>query len=152
MTDLTDIISGTEPDGSPASYAGDTAYASIIDLVSAFPDLLKPEAAAVLADHVNNFAQGMDFDPITDPAAFAEAYRAQLAQEDPSEPWQEDVFRLCDFGMPDLDAIRAPQQVDGALVFYVAQSSSGLPYRVTAPMKTLTEVTYEPVSMEPIDA
>ena len=73
MTDLIDIVPGQEMDGSAAAYEGDIVHGSISALVAAVPALLEPGAAGELARHVNNFAQGVDFEPIMDPAAFARA-------------------------------------------------------------------------------
>lgn len=147
MTDLIDIVPGQEMDGSAAAYEGDIVHGSISALVAAVPALLEPGAAGELARHVNNFAQGVDFEPIMDPAAFARAYRARLAEEEPARPWQQEVFRLSDFGVPDLEAIRAPELVDGKLVFFARQVVSGLAYRVEAPLEALDKASYDPVAM-----
>ncbi|MQQ09342.1 hypothetical protein GFB49_12820 [Epibacterium sp. SM1979] len=122
-------------------------------LLALAPGLLDPEAALVLAQAVNHIAQGHGFSVIEDPAEFASAYQAQLAKEDPSEPWQEGVIRLVDFGVPDFEEIAAPILTGETLVFFARDGFTGLPYRVEVALNPATSVgadDYKALDLEPL--
>ncbi len=150
MTEISDIVPGHGPDGAPAAFVGDTAYASLADLLRAEPGLTAPPAAAALAVHVTHFARDGDYALIDDPGAFEAAYRARIEREDPAQPWQQNVMRLRDFGLPDFASIHAPAQQDGTLVFFAVDALTGLPYRVTAALADLSAPTYAPLPLSPV--
>jgi len=118
-------------------------------LLELLPALASPEHAADLARAVNHFAHASEYRVIDDPAAFAAAYRTQIASEDPTVEWREGVIRLSDYGVPDFAEIQPPLFRDGRLVFYAVDTFLGLPYRVEA-----TELTaapdYEPMELTPL--
>lgn len=90
---------------------------------------------------------------ITDPAAFAEAYRTQLAGEDANQPWQEGVIRLVGFGFPVFDEIQAPSLSNDQLVFFARDGFTGLPYRVEISLSSIgsvSEDTYKALDLESV--
>ncbi|MFD3191024.1 hypothetical protein ACFMPD_12220 [Sedimentitalea sp. HM32M-2] len=152
MTENSDIVPGHGPDGAPAAFVGDTAYLSLTELLQAEPGLLDPGAASELALQVTHFARDGDYSLIADPGAFETQYRERLNSEDPDQPWQQNVMRLRDFGVPDFSAIQAPAHQDGNLVFFAADALTGLPYRVTAGLGDLTAPAYAPLPLTPVES
>jgi hypothetical protein len=108
------------------------------------PWLFTPEGAAGLARIVNHLAKGMTYDVIDDPAAYAAEYRRARAAEDPDAPVNIHGYQLSKFAMPDLDRIAAPTYADGRIVFYAADGTIGVPYRVEARVTPagMSDVTY----------
>jgi len=125
------MVRSREPDA-PVVLAEDTTYNDMAALLAAYPDLASGNAATTFAQAVNHFAQGNAFAVITDPDAFEAAYREQLAGEDASEPWQQGVYQLSSYGVPDFSAIHPPAVTGGSAVFFVADDLIGVPYRVEA--------------------
>lgn len=152
MTEISDIVPGHGPDGTPAAFVGDTTYADLGQLLQAEPALMAPEAAAGLALHVTHFARDGAYAVIDDPKSFESAYRERLEREDPNQPWQQNVMRLRDFGVPDFSAIHAPAHEGDALVFYASDALTGLPYRVTAPLSELSSPDFAPLPLTPASA
>ena len=150
MVDLADIEMGFSEGDARVAFVGDDEYASVEALVAAVPDLVS-EAPVILARAVVHFARGRAYRVIEDPARFAERYRAQVAREDPDQPWQEGVFRLRDFGAPDYDKITAPLVGDGGLTCFAEDRATGLPYCVTAPTSDLSAPGFAPVPLFPIE-
>ena len=130
-----------------------TKVTSVAGLLSQVPDLSAAEAVDV-AKAVNFLSQGTDFDVIETPDAFAEAYRAKLATEDPSAPWQEGVVRLSDYGVPDFSEIAAPVLSDGTLVYFARDTFLGLPYRVSVDLTgdtvNVTDDDYACLTLQPV--
>lgn len=87
---------------------------------------------------------------ILDQKRFEDDYRKRLASEDPDQPWQQNVFRLRDFGTPDFDMIASPAREGDALTFHVADTVTGLPYLVTVTLGTETDPNYEPLPLTPV--
>jgi hypothetical protein len=130
---------------------GATSHADLAGLLAAAPGLATD--AAALARAANHFATAMDFAVIEDPAAFAAAYRARLAAEDPDAPWTEGVLRLRDHGVPDFAAILAPRLAGGRLTFFATDRFLGVPYRVeadVAALATLSEADYRALPLTPL--
>jgi hypothetical protein len=133
------------PDGSQSEAAD---MSGLLNLV---PGLASPDHAADLARAVNHFAHASEYRIIDDPAAFAAAYQAQIAREDPNVEWQEGVIRLIDYGVPDFAEIQPPVFEGGKLVFYAVDVFLGLPYRVKTPELTAAP-DYEPMELTPLPA
>ncbi|MBK0327025.1 hypothetical protein I5535_06910 [Rhodobacteraceae bacterium F11138] len=152
MTAISEIVPGHDPDGTPAAFVGDTCYTGLDQLLDAEPGLLAPDAASDLALYVNHFARDRDFVPIDDPQTYEKTYRARIESEDPAAPWQQNVMRLRDFGMPDFAEIRSAVLENGTLVFFAADALTGLPYRVCADVKRRTAPTYSPLALSPVPA
>lgn len=151
MTDLSDIVPGRDADGNPAAIIEDTTFSSLADLLAAEPGLLDAGAEGALARYVNHFARGDMYRVIDDPAAFEAAYHAKIAREDPNQPWQQNVMRLRDFGVPDFAGIHVPSVADNMLEFFARDGLTGLPYRVRAAIDDLSAPDYYPVPLTAID-
>jgi hypothetical protein len=151
MADLPEIIyTVSDEDGAPVAVADDVSYPAITDLVAALPGLTEPEAASELAQAVTHFARGRDYSVVTDSGAFEEAYRAQIAREDPNARWQQGVVRLIDFGMPNFGDIAAPVRDGAALIWTAADRYTGLPYAARVEMSDLSALTIKPMSLTPV--
>lgn len=87
---------------------------------------------------------------ILDPKRFEEDYRKRLGSEDSGQPWQQNVFRLRDFGTPDFGSIAGPARDGDALIFHAADTVTGLPYRVTVTLGTGSEPEFEPLPLTPV--
>jgi hypothetical protein len=120
------------------------------DLLRLAPALAAPEHAPMLARIANHLAQAGEYTVIEDPAAFAAAYRARLAEEDPSEEWEEGVIRLSDFGVPNFEEITPPVLKGERLVFYAVHAFLGVPYKAETANLTATP-SYEPLPLTPVD-
>jgi hypothetical protein len=147
---LPELTLGLDDGNKPIVLVGDDEEAaSLAALLARVPALAGN--ALELARVVNHFAHGVEYDVIEDPAAFAAAYRARLAAEDPAAEWRENVRRLSDFGMPDFTAIRAPRIEGGRLLFHAVDGFLGVPYEVTASVGAgkVGEAAYEPVDLTP---
>lgn len=133
----------------------DLEAADIAGLFALAPALKQPEAALDAALAINHIAQGVAFEVITDPAAFATHYKAKLASEDPNADWSQDVVRLHDYGIPDFDVIKTPAVSGATLVYYAVDSYLGLPYRVevnlASPEIAVTDDSYEALDLKPFD-
>ena len=151
MTDLSDIVPGRDADGNPAAFIEDTTFSSLSDLLAAEPGLLEAGAVGELARYVNHFARGDMYRVIEDPAAFEAAYHAKIAREDPNQPWQQNVMRLRDFGVPDFTAIHVPAIADNVLEFFARDAMTGLPYRVRAAIDDLSAPSYQPMPLTAIN-
>jgi hypothetical protein len=114
------------------------------DLLRLAPDIT--EYPAELATALNHLAQGTEFQVITDPAKYEAAYRARLAQEDPSQPVEAGVIRLCDYGVPDFSQITKPSVSAGTLSFHVIRTYFGLPYHVSV-TDLIDPPTYTPMPL-----
>lgn len=129
---------------------------SVAGLISAVPGLMSADCAMELADAINHLAVGDGFELIRDPQAYQTAYEARLASEDPSQPWQEGVIRLTDFGRPDYDQIKVPFWNGTAVVYFAQDNFSGLPYRVEAVLapapRNLGEDDYKALGLTPVVA
>ncbi|EAV41400.1 hypothetical protein SIAM614_01379 [Stappia aggregata IAM 12614] len=150
----TDILTGFDPDsGSDVVNIGDRTFKSAAELLAGAADISSAQNAPALAEAINHFATGGDFEVIQDPEAYECAYRAQLALEDPKAPYIERVVRFSDFGIPDFSAIRPPRYVNGQLVFFAKNSTTGLPYiaEIDHPtaMSNPTASCYEALSLSP---
>ncbi|HVY16431.1 MAG TPA: hypothetical protein VHB27_14490 [Rhodopila sp.] len=144
------VVLGIDDSGGKLVAPGDVGQAhDMAELLKMAPHLKKHPLP--LAQAVNHFAHGSDFRVISDPNAFAAEYKAELAKEDPSAPWQAGVIRLRDHGVPDFGAIRAPAVSGGHLVFYAVDTFLGVPYKVVCATLTATPV-YEPMPLTPLPA
>lgn len=134
---------------------GDTFYPDMAALLAAVPGLAEdPLHFAKAATH---YAQGSALEVISDPAAFAESYRAKIEAETPGEMWQQGTYRLRDFGIPDFDSIQAPTIEGDAVVFYLRDTALGVPYRGRAQLDgtPMTDDDYSALSLsaaEPLTA
>ncbi len=126
-------------------------HASFEAAAAAADWLFEPAEAVNLAKVVNHFAEGMRYEVIEDPAAFAAEYRARRAAEDPDAPVDIHGRQLTKFAMPDLDRIEAPRLEDGRLVFYAVDATLGLPYRAEARVSPegVERIGYEPLPPAP---
>jgi hypothetical protein len=141
---------GVGDGGESVAYVGDSRAVSLAELLGLAPHLVTSANATELARAANHFASGADFVVITDPGAFAEAYRRRLATEDPNADWQENVIRLCDFGVPDFEQIKPPALEDGRLTYFVSDTFLGVPYK--AMLEGFDQKPdYVPLSLTPIE-
>jgi hypothetical protein len=150
------IVAGIGDDGRPVVLVGETGQeaADIPSLRAVAPGLMQPAAALVLAEAVNHLAQGRAFKVIDDPAIFEANYRARLANEDPSQPWRQGVFRLIDYGMPDFSDIAAPKFNGQVLVYFAEDAQIGVPYRIELDVSTTPAVeddSYRAMPLVPLD-
>lgn len=141
---------GIGKDGESVAYVGNSLVSNLAKLLNLAPHLGTSANATELALAANHFAHGADFVVITDPDAFADAYRRRLAAEDPDVDWQENVMRLCDFGVPDLDGIKPPVLRDGRLIYFAADACLGVPYRATLNMFDQVP-DYTPLALTPVE-
>ena len=131
------IVLGIDDSGGKLVLPGDLGQAhNMAELLQMAPHLT--EHPLPLAQAVNHFAQGGDFQVIADPNAFAEDYKAELAKEDPAAPWREGVIRLRDHGVPDFSQIHPPRLKGGQLEFYAVDTFLGVPYKVECASLTAT--------------
>ncbi len=149
-TALPEIVPTISDDGTKGIVvAADREYATMAELVAAFPGLRDAPEQMALA--VNGLAQRLDFDVILDPGAYEAAARARIAAEDPASAFRQGTYRLRDFGMPRFAVIHAPAIKGDRLVFYAVQSLTGLPYRVEAG-RDGDGPTYAPAPLDPLSA
>ncbi len=106
-------------------------FPSLAALLAQLPALGDPANAEGLARAANHLARGAAYSVIADPAGFADDYRNRLAAEDLSSGWQEGVYRLSDFGVPDFAMILPPACTATEVVFFARDRLTGLPYRAT---------------------
>lgn len=152
MTDIPQVDLGiNEAARSVVIVEGASQVSDLAELISAAPGLMHPEAAGTLARAANHFAQGTDYQVITDPAAFEVAYRARVESEDPNAPWREGVLRLRDHGMPDFNEIMAPSLSGQKLVYFAKDSYVGLPYRVSVDLSNANaSAAYTALALKPL--
>ena len=112
-------------------HAPNTA-ADMAELLRILPALATEAHAVDLARAVNHFKRGTDYRVIENPAEFAADYRARIEREDPAAPWQENVVRLRDYGVPDFSQIQPPKFAGGKLTFHAVDTFLGVPYQVEA--------------------
>lgn len=142
------IVLGIDDDGGKLVLPSDAGQAhDMAELLKMAPDLARHPLP--LAQAVNHFAHGGQYRVIDDPSHFEAEYKAKLATEDPTKPWQEGVIRLRDFGVPDFASIKRPTEVGGQLVFYAVDSTLGVPYKVECASLT-AKPDYEPVALTPL--
>lgn len=141
-----EIALGLNNEAEPVVLVGDQAASTVVDLLRLAPDITEDANAAMLAQALNHLASGDEFAVITDPAAYVTAYRAKLATEDPTQPAQPGVIRLCDFGTPNFAAITPPRMDRGTLIFFAVRTYWGLPYRASVVDLTDPPV-YQPVPL-----
>ena len=109
MSDGDHPLSFDGPDGGQRVVSvGAVRATTVADLVSAAPELKKPENLDRYCDAVNFLARGDEYRPIHDPDGFRARYEARLQAEDPAAPFQEGVPRLRDFGRCHTAEITAP--------------------------------------------
>lgn len=148
--DLPPLDLGLDDKGAPVVLLGRAGEAADMPgLLRLAKGMASPAHAAHLARAANHLAHGSDYRVILDPQAFAAAYRARLAQEDPQQEWREGVMRLSDFGVPDFASITPPRLEAGKLTFFAEDSFTGLPYQAeTADLKAAP--SYTPVPLTPL--
>lgn len=117
--------------GAPVVTVDQATVRDAAELVRLAPGLADPKWVRAYARTVNHLAQGDNFEPIMDPAAFQARYMARHDAEDPAEPPAPGKIRLHNYGLPDFSAIAAPAYEEGTLVFFAEHLTLGLPYRVT---------------------
>lgn len=149
---LPDIIHGFNETGSAGVVVvNGVVHESIAGLVTAYPVLSEPANVRVLAAAANHIARNQGYEIIQDPPAFEAAYRAQIATEDPTAPWIQGAYKLCDYGMPDFSLVAPPRISDATLVFYAVDAVVGLPYRAEIGLEPdAAEPTYLPMSLTPL--
>ena len=153
MTDITpEILYSVDRSGNPIAIIERKTEGGQQDVLAHYPGMLTGDMTTDLAKMVNHFAREFQYDVIDDPTAFAAAYRAQIANEDPNANWQQGNPRLRDFGMPDLDAITIPVLTGNKLTYYAKSVRLGVPYRVDVEIDgtKIGEAKYEPMKMGPI--
>lgn len=144
------IVLGIADDGGRLASPGGLGQAhDMAELLHLAPMLANHPLA--LAQAVNHFAHGGDYQVIADPKAFEAEYRAKLAKEDPNAPFQAGVIRLRDHGVPDFTTLHPPALRDGRLLFYVVDTFLGVPYAVDCASLTAAPV-YAPLPLTPLPA
>ncbi len=151
--DLPMMVYSLGDDGQPVvMVAGEGEIAEQSALLARFPHLFDDGSATTLAKIVNHFAREFRYDVIEDPAAFERDYRATLAAEDPTAPYEDNKPRLSNFGVPEFAKIAPPRLAGGRLVFFAVDRTLGVPYRAEAPV-TGTEIatpSYAPMELTPV--
>jgi hypothetical protein len=153
MTDAApEILYSVNRSGDPIAIIERKIEGGQQEVLDHYPGMITGELTTDLAKMVNHFAREFQYEVIEDPAAFAAAYRAQIAAEDPDANWQQGNPRLRDFGMPDLDAITPPVLNGQKLVYFAKSVRLGVPYRVDVDIDgtTIGKAQYEPMKMGPI--
>ncbi|MEM1428885.1 MAG: hypothetical protein AAGG09_05460 [Pseudomonadota bacterium] len=153
MTDAApNLLYSIDQAGQPIAIIERSTRGNRQDVLDRYPGLVTGEHTTELAKLVNHFSYKFEYEVIEDPAAFAEAYRAQIASEDPNATWQQGVHRLRDFGMPDLDSITVPSFDGQTLVYYATSVRLGVPYIVQVPINgtEIGDAAYEPMEMSVI--
>jgi len=90
------------------------------------------------------------YDVILDPAKYEALTMARFEKEDPAMPWQPTVMRIRDFGLPDFSAIERPRLDGQTLVYFARDTHTGLPYRVTLPIGSVGDASFEPMALTPV--
>ncbi len=150
--DVPQLLYSLNDAGKPIAIIERRIEASQAEVLIRYPGMLDGHLTLELAKMVNHFARKFQYEVIADPAAFAEAYRAQIASEEPEANFQQGNPRLRDFGMPDLDSIQPPQFDGKELVFYAKSVNLGVPYRAEVEIdgQTIGKAKYVPMQMGPI--
>ncbi len=146
------VLYSVDRAGDPIAIIERSTQGTQQDVLDRYPGMITGEHTTELAKMVNHFARQFQYEVIEDPGTFAEAYRAQIASEDPNATWQQGVTRLRDFGMPDLDAIKVPTYDGSTLVYYARSVRLGVPYVVQVPVNAteIGEASYKPMKMSAI--
>lgn len=148
MTDIPEISTFVHiEDGTSFATCGEARFTSMTELLDAYPALTDPGNEAALARLVIHFAKGRAFRVVSEPEAFEAAYRAVLAEEDPTKPWRQDHPRRVDFGVPDFTSIAAPSRQGDRLVFTLEDSFTGLPYAAWTELSALDRVKVTPLPL-----
>jgi len=157
MTDAIPLVTlGLGADSQYVVMVGeqDQEARDVASLMALAPGLMRPAAALEAARFINHMAQGPAFDLITDPAAYAAAYRARVDAEDPNENWSQNKVRLRDYGMPDFDQIKIPVIAGSVLTYFAADSHMGVPYKVLVdlarPGVKVDADSYDPLDLTPL--
>lgn len=153
MTDeAPNVLYSVDRAGEPIAIIERSTQGGQQDVLERYPGMITGEHTTELAKMVNHFARQFKYEVIEDPAAFAEAYRTQIASEDKDATWQQGVTRLRDFGMPDLDSITVPTYDGTTLVYYARSVRLGVPYVVKVPVNAteIGEASYTPMQMSAI--
>lgn len=151
MSDHSHITTGLSAETSTAIAAtSEDVFDTIDEVIAHFPELTEADAAGDLARLATHFAHGDAFKVINDPQTFEAAYRARVKTEDPSQPWQQGVSRLIDFGLPDFADVIAPQLAGSELTWTVEDSFTGLPYRAVISLDKLEDVVLTVLPMNAI--
>ncbi|MEP4196230.1 MAG: hypothetical protein ABJL99_11425 [Aliishimia sp.] len=153
MTDtLPEFIPGTDFEtGAPTAVTGETTFQSLNALIEAFGSILDPENRTALATLFVHFARPYAYSLITDPAEYEADYRARLASEDPSQPWNEGPARLSDFGIPEFSDVKAPTLTGTVLQCWVRDSYSDLAYVAQGETSDPKAATFNPMPLTAID-
>jgi hypothetical protein len=146
-----EVILSADDEGRPLVRVGTARAGTLPALVGAAPELARPENLAAYCAAVNHLTYGSQYRLIRDPDAYRAKYQRRLHYEDPRQPWQEGVVRVCDFGVADTSQIQAPRLEGASVVFYVEDDYLGIPYCVTGPAPDHPdgEVVYDPLPMSP---
>lgn len=151
--DAPQILYSLDRSGKPIAIIERTIEGGQEEVLERYPGMITGARATELAEMVNHFARKFQYEVIADPIAFADAYRAQIAEEDPDANWSQGASRLRDYGMPELDEI-TPPSFDGATLVYFAKSIRlGVPYRAEVQILNgeVGEASYKPMKMAPIE-
>jgi hypothetical protein len=107
--DFSNLVFGSTADGEQGMIAVEGArFTDLPSLLEHLPALANSENATDLARVANHLARRKLYKVIDDPAAFEAAYRETFEAEADDVAWEQGVFRLRDFGMPDFSAITEP--------------------------------------------
>lgn len=147
------ILYSLDRSGKPVAIIERTIEGGQQDVLERYPGMITSEHATELAEMVNHFARKFQYEVIADPGAFADAYRAQIAEEDPDANWSQGAPRLRDYGIPELDKITTPSFDGTTLVFFAKSIRLGVPYRAEVKIVNgeVGESSYKPMKMGPID-
>ncbi|WP_299044464.1 hypothetical protein [uncultured Tateyamaria sp.] len=144
--DTAQITKNAKDGGRSILLNGSEEIADLAGLLKRAPDL-EPAKLAKLALQVAPAGYTL----ITDPAAYAAQVRARVESEAPNQPWQEGPPRIRDFGLPDFDAIGAPQRDGDTVTAHVRDNYTGLPYVMTLVLGGTAETAdFEPMPLTPL--
>lgn len=115
-------------------------YRHWVPLLEDFAFLGEPQFWGVLAEMGNHLASGNRFRVIQDPQGFREDYQRQVEKE----AKDLDLAKTClrDYGLFDVGEIQPAHLTEDGLIFFSQDRVSGVPYRVSCPLKKGALATY----------
>lgn len=112
----------------PIIKCGSDYFKNMEELITAFPDLAKPENLYTLAEACNFMFKGLEFSPINDVEEFKSEYMHQIK----FEQTQLELMgpRLSDYGIYDVSVMHQPRLLHSQFIFFVMNAYNRLPFRV----------------------
>ena len=118
-----------DEDNRPAIDAHGKVFSSLFDLLKEVPDLAFPRYLDKIAQIINFFNKGLEFQYIDNIENFKEDYLLRIEAE--QLQWDGRQPRLSDFGIFNVETIHPPLIIKDKLVFFVKNDYTSIPYRVS---------------------